>query len=398
MSYSNLENIKKNENEKYPNSKNKQMITKETYLKTKFLGEGTFGVVYLIKSNLTNIEYVWKDIDLTRFPPEQEKKTLAEVSVLKKCKHPNIILFKEAFITKKPKKELHLILEYADSGDLDQQLNKQKKKKEYFKENLIINWLVQTCLGLKHIHYLHVIHRDIKPQNIFLTKNGIIKIGDFGISKVLEKNEKDTSTCIGTPLYMPPEIINHQKYDYKVDVWSLGVTFFELINFYRPYGGNHTIGVFTNIVEGKNQIRMSKNNNNYSQELINIINKMISMNPNQRPTIDEILNVPIINKHLKEFLQKNKKLYEGIDLHLSDSHYVKINPIKNKSICGVLQYKNKNTNSSLNTINEVNETNNDIKNLTQENYINDNVNNIDDDRISKTQKNISDYRLEYDNY
>ena len=122
------------------------------------------------------------------------------------------------------------------------------------------------------------------------------------------------------------------------------------------------------------------------------------MNPNQRPTIDEILNVPIINKHLKEFLQKNKKLYEGIDLHLSDSHYIKINPIKNKSICGLLQCKSKNTNSSLNTINEVNETNNDIKNLTQENNINDNVNNIDDDRISKTQKNISDYRLEYDNY
>ena len=339
MSNSNLEILQKNKNE---NNNNKKIIEKETYTKIKYLGEGTFGIVNLIQSNLTNIVYVCKDIDLSNLTKEKEKLALGEISVLKKCNHPNIILFKEAFITRNPKRELHLVMEYADSGDLEKKLIEQKQKNEHFEENIIINWLIQTCLGLKYLHNLHVIHRDIKPQNIFLTKKGIIKIGDFGISKVLDRNHKNTKTQIGTPLYMPPEVIESIKYDYKADIWSLGITFFELMYFSRPFGGNHTINLFMNIIKGKKRKSVNNNNNIYSEELIGIINKMISNDPNKRPTIDEILNVPFINKHLKEFLGKNKKLYNMKN--------------KNKSISALRDF-----NGALKTIKEENE--NEEKNL-----------------------------------
>lgn len=310
-----------NYNRKY--SKNKHI---ETYIQKQFLGEGSFGTVYLIQANnQTKNEYVCKNIDLSSLTKEKEKSALSEVSVLKKCIHPNIIQFKEAFITRKPKRELHLITEYADNGDLEQKIKEQKEKKVFFPEKQIINWLIQVCLALKYIHEMHVIHRDIKPSNIFLTKSGIIKIGDFGISKILAKNHKQTKTHIGTPSYMAPEVIESEKYDYKVDIWSLGITFFELITFRAPFYGNSEFGLFNNIINGKKKISINTfnntNGNEYSHELIDIINKMISNNPNQRPTIDEILNVPIIKKDLEEFLVKNRDLYKSIDFNVKGSFY-----------------------------------------------------------------------------
>ena len=351
--YSNIYEINQKNNEK--NSKVKLNIAKETYLQKEFLGSGSFGTVFLIESILSHIYYVCKHINLDGLTKEEEKKALSEVSVLKKCNHPNIINFKEAFITKNPKRRLHLITEYATEGDLGKKLIRQKEKKEYFSEKQIIYWLVQVCLALKYIHKLHVIHRDIKPSNIFLTKNGIIKIGDFGISKILIKNVKNTNTQIGTPNYMPPEVINSESYDYTVDIWSLGITFFELMTFKVPFKGNTDIGLFANIINGKKNTSINNNNGYYfSNELINIINKMIKKNPSERPTINEILNVPIINHYLKEFLKINKDLYKNINLDLNDS-YNEINykRKKNKSMDGIKQY--------LDTIKEENENENGRK-------------------------------------
>ena len=327
-------------------SKNRKSAPIETYIQKKFLGEGSFGTVYLIQANnQTKKEYVCKNIDLSSLNKEKEKLALDEVSVLKKCKHSNIIQFKEAFITRKPKRVLHLITEYADNGDLEQKIKNQSEKNIFFPEKQIINWLIQVCLALKYIHGMNVIHRDIKPSNIFLSKNGIIKIGDFGISKILSKNHKQTKTHIGTPNYMAPEVIESEKYDFNVDIWSLGVTFFELITFKAPFYGNNEFGLFINIINGQKKMSINTFNNNngneYSHQLIDIINKMISNQPKQRPSIDEILNVPIIKKELEEFLDNNRDLYKNINLDIKGSNYVQkeINQIK----------------SNLLTINEENE-------------------------------------------
>ena len=315
------ENNQKSVNDYF--SRPKQDIEKETYLRKKKLGEGNFGVAYLIESTLTKIEYVCKEIVLSNLNKEDEEKTLSEVKILKKCKHPNIISFKEAFITRRPYRALHLITEYADCGDLQKKIIENKEKNENFPEKTIINWLVQICLALKYLKEKMVIHRDIKPSNIFLTKNGFIKIGDFGISKALNKSQNDTKTNIGTPYYMAPEVIESYNYDYKVDIWSLGITFFEIITFNLPFDGNSKMGLFRNITNGFKKMSINDNMSIYSDELINIVKKMYSSDPYKRPTIDEILSVPIIYKEYEEFIKINKSEYDkyNINLDIKDNLY-----------------------------------------------------------------------------
>lgn len=80
----------------------------------------------------------------------------------------------------------------------------------------------QICLALKHVHDHNILHRDLKSQNIFLTQKGIVKLGDFGIAKVLDATEGQAQTQIGTPYYLSPEICESKPYGRKSDVWSLG--------------------------------------------------------------------------------------------------------------------------------------------------------------------------------
>ena len=327
-----MSKFSQNNNKKYIKN-----IPRELYTQKKLLGEGSFGKVFLIESINTHLEYACKDIDLSCLTKEEEKLAINEVTILKNCKHPNIISFKEAFITRKPERALHLITEYIDNGDLGKKKSQQKQINKPFEEEILINWLIQICLALKYLHNNNIIHRDIKPSNIMLTKNNIIKIGDFGISKALSKSCKKAKTFIGTPPYMAPEVINSEKYDYPADIWSLGITFFELMTFNVPFEGNSDMGLFKNIIEGNRFLRIS-NNSFYSLELINIVKKMISNNPKQRPKIDEILDIPIIKKNLEIFLENNKELYNNIDFHLIEkknyNNNKNIKNINNKNLNG----------------------------------------------------------------
>lgn len=93
------------------------------------------------------------------------------------------------------------------------------------------------CMGLQHIHQKKVLHRDLKSQNIFLTSTNQVKIGDFGISKVLENTSDFAKTSLGTPYYLSPEICMGQKYDYKSDAWMVGCILYEMCTLRRPFEG-----------------------------------------------------------------------------------------------------------------------------------------------------------------
>jgi len=98
-------------------------------------------------------------------------------------------------------------MDYADGGDLAGKVKDQKNKGGYFDEATVLNWFTQICLAMKHCHDRKILHRDLKAGNIFLTKSGIVKLGDFGIAKVLSNTVEKAVTIVGTPYYLSPEII-----------------------------------------------------------------------------------------------------------------------------------------------------------------------------------------------
>jgi NIMA (never in mitosis gene a)-related kinase len=119
-------------------------------------------------------------------------------------------------------------MDYADGGDLSDKIKSTKESHEFITENEVLNYFTQMCLAIKHIHDRKIIHRDLKAQNIFLEKNGTIKLGDFGIAKVLEQTVAQANTQVGTPYYISPEIIKGKKYSFETDIWSLGVILYEM--------------------------------------------------------------------------------------------------------------------------------------------------------------------------
>ena len=296
-------NIKINPNFKIKNiySKPKQKPQKISYKIIKKIGEGSFGVVYLAQYLKTSTLCVVKKIDFIGLSKEEIKESYNEVNLLKKLDHPNIIKFIEVNPTKK---NIEILTEYAEKGDLYNQLNIQKEKKTYFPEKIIIDWLIQSCQALKYIHSKHIIHRDIKPHNIFLTKKGSIKLGDFGVSKTLNNTLEKAKTFVGTAYYLPPEIINGKKYSYMADMWSLGVTFYQLMTFKTPFNGNMLPALLKNISNYEKYDKISKKY--YSEDLINLVYKLMDYRPSHRPKASDILNMEFIQKRIKKYLEENQ--------------------------------------------------------------------------------------------
>ena len=114
-------------------------------------------------------------------------------------------------------------------------------------ESLIWSYFIQICYALEYLHKNNIIHRDIKTCNILVSHNNYIKVGDFGVSKILKKG-KLASTVIGTPVYMSPEIINSNLYDHKIDIWSLGCVLYEMIMLKPPFNSKSIYHLMKNIL------------------------------------------------------------------------------------------------------------------------------------------------------
>ena len=137
-------------------------------------------------------------------------------------------------------------------------------------------------MSLKYIHDRKILHRDIKPENVLKTKSGVIKFADFGVSKLVSSTLAKASTEIGTPLYLSPEIVRQEKYDFKTDIWSMGVTLYELCTFKRPF--DTTIGIKDlneKILKGDFDPLPDK----YSQDLKDLIGSMLQVKQSERPNI-----------------------------------------------------------------------------------------------------------------
>ncbi|XP_078078445.1 serine/threonine-protein kinase Nek3 isoform X2 [Mustelus asterias] len=208
-------------------------------------------------------------------------------------KHPNIVAFIDSF---EADGHLYIVMEYCDGGDLTQKLLRQKEK--LLSEEMVLNLFVQICLGMKHIHDKRVLHRDIKSKNIFLTKNGVVKLGDFGSAHLLNSPMAFAHTYVGTPYYVSPEIWENKPYNNKSDIWALGCVLYELCTLQHPFQSNSWKNLILKICKGSYTPIPSQ----YSYELQYVIKQMFKRNPKDRPSVSTILARNCFAKLISKFL------------------------------------------------------------------------------------------------
>ncbi|KFR17161.1 Serine/threonine-protein kinase Nek3, partial [Opisthocomus hoazin] len=264
----------------------------EEYEVLKVLGEGSFGRVLLVHHRISDQKYAMKEIRLPMSSSDVEN-SRKEAVLLAKMKHPNIVAYKESF---EADGHLYIVMEYCDDGDLMQKIKHQKGK--FFPEDTILHWFVQMCLGLKHIHDKRVLHRDIKSKNVFLTRNGKVKLGDFGSARLLAHPVSYACTYVGTPYYVPPEIWESMPYNNKSDIWSLGCILYELCTLRHPFQANSWKHLILKICKGSYNPLPS----HYSYELHYLIKQMFKRNPQNRPSASTILARGCLTKLVKNCL------------------------------------------------------------------------------------------------
>jgi len=307
------------------------------------LGAGGFGSVFLVRDSRDGIQYVMKEVELTKLDAKGRRDAMKEVKFLARMSHPNIIGYKEWFqlasppimqhyvgpsagrgmrwppplpVSNAPSRPgttctLYIVMTYADGGDLESRIKAQQALSGSarhggrfvpFPEQQIIDWFIQTALAIKHVHDRKILHRDIKTQNIFLTKLQLVKLGDFGIARDLSNTLAKAMTQIGTPFYLSPEICNEQPYDAKSDMWALGVVLYELLTLRHPFSGSTMKQLLSNIV----QARYPPVPALYSKPLVELVGYLLQKNPKNRPSINQLLRMPFIQTHIGRFLNAHQ--------------------------------------------------------------------------------------------
>ncbi|XP_026237636.2 serine/threonine-protein kinase Nek5 isoform X2 [Urocitellus parryii] len=260
----------------------------------KIIGEGAFGKAYLAKEKLDSKHCVIKEINFAKMPIQDKEASKKEVILLAKMKHPNIVTFFSSF---QENSRLFIVMEYCDGGDLAKRILRQRGV--LFSEDQILGWFVQISLGLKHIHDRKILHRDIKSQNIFLSKNGMVaKLGDFGIARVLNNSMELARTCVGTPYYLSPEICQSKPYNNKTDIWSLGCVLYELCTLKHPFEGSNLHQLVLKIC----QAHFAPISPRFSRDLRSLIPQLFKVSPRDRPSINSILKRPFLENLIAKYL------------------------------------------------------------------------------------------------
>ena len=258
------------------------------------LGEGAYSTVLKVRRYADGNIYALKKVKLSKLSEKEKSNALNEVRILASVKSNFVISYKEAFFDER-ESCLGIVMEYADKGDLYQKITENKKTALLFEEIDIWRILIQCIKGLKSLHDLKILHRDMKSANVFLFSDGSAKLGDLNVSKVARKGLGYTQT--GTPYYASPEVWKDQPYDNKSDIWSLGCVLYEMITLHPPFRAENMEGLYNKVIRGQ----YKKISNKFSPDLAEIVSLLIQVDPNNRPSCDELLNNPIIRKRIDYF-------------------------------------------------------------------------------------------------
>ncbi|CAK71603.1 unnamed protein product (macronuclear) [Paramecium tetraurelia] len=268
------------------------------------LGKGSYGQVKLVKDRQNGQLYAMKILNKKRiFEYWSTENLKREIKIQRRLSHPHIVKLYHYF---EDKENVYLILELAENGSLFVYIRRRKRLPE--KEAFV--YFFQTCLGIEYLHKKNVLHRDLKPENLLLDKQGNIKVCDFGWSAEANQQSKRTTFC-GTLDYMAPEMLLNKPYDFKLDIWCLGILLYELIHGYAPFKGK------TNQEKGQNIINLQtiEFNETCSFEVKDLISNILKTNPEDRLSLLQIFEHPFMKRNyasygidLNQYLNKEEKI------------------------------------------------------------------------------------------
>ena len=262
----------------------------DAYTQIKILGKGAFGSAWLVQRRADKLQFVAKEVRLANMKPPDREAAKHEIAMLRKLDHANITRYVDHF---ESRGSLYIVMEYANGGDLYTKIKGRAGRR--FTEKEILHYFSQICLAIMHLHDKKILHRDLKTQNVFLTQDGIVKLGDFGISTVLRNTFEQKRTVCGTPYYFSPELCMNKPYNNKSDVWALGCILYELTTLTHAFDGNSMKALVQRILKGV----YPPIHNSYSPDLAKLIASMLKLDPHQRPNIQEIIGGKLVREHLE---------------------------------------------------------------------------------------------------
>ncbi|KAL7380379.1 hypothetical protein ABVT39_016830 [Epinephelus coioides] len=279
------------------------------YRLLKTIGKGNFAKVKLARHILTGREVAIKIIDKTQLNPNSLQKLFREVRIMKILNHPNIVKLFEVIETERT---LYLVMEYASGGEVFDYLvahGRMKEKEARSKFRQIVS-AVQYC------HQKHIVHRDLKAENLLLDADMNIKIADFGFSNEFTMGNKLDTFC-GSPPYAAPELFQGKKYDGpEVDVWSLGVILYTLVSGSLPFDGQNLKELRERVLRGKYRIPFYM-----STDCENLLKRFLVLNPAKRGTLEQIMKDRWINAGFEE---DELKPYTEPELDITDQKRIDV--------------------------------------------------------------------------
>lgn len=299
------------------------------------IGYGSTCKVYRAIHRSTNKQYA---IKVSSFKSNSDI-ILNEIEIMQKLnQHKNTIHYYGAYINK-TKDTISLIIDYCDCGSLNNII-----KVISLNENEIANIVYNVLHALEYMHKNMLIHRDIKAGNILISSDGGVKLGDFGIS--CKKGEYNQNKRVGSPYWMSPEVIGRNVYNEKIDIWSLGITCYELVEKEPPYSEYKPFNVMKKIEDSPP--KGLKDNNEYSKEFNNFVNCCLIVDAHQRPSTYDLMN--------SEFIVKNNQNKEVI-INIAKKYMKMKQRIKVSSAPDEIEETEKeNTNTNNNSNNDISDS------------------------------------------
>ncbi|KAK5852812.1 hypothetical protein PBY51_006651 [Eleginops maclovinus] len=264
------------------------------------IGTGSYGKCQKITRKCDGKILVWKELDYGTMAEGEKQMLVSEVNLLRELKHPNIVRYYDRIIDR-TNTRLYIVMEYCEGGDLSSLITRCIKERRYLEEQFVLRVMAQLMLALKECHRRSdggatVLHRDLKPANIFLDIKQNVKLGDFGLARILNHDTSFAKTFVGTPYYMSPEQIDRMSYNEKSDIWSLGCLLYELCALSPPFTAYNQKDLAVRIREGKFRRLPYR----YSEGLNNLLSKMLNLKDYLRPSVESILQSSLLAEAVAE--------------------------------------------------------------------------------------------------